>query len=208
MDPIETLTTEHRHIERVLAALEVYASFLRGGGETGRVDLARFVGFLREYADSLHHGKEEDLLFAAMVEAGFDRHHGPIGMMLLEHGHGRQLIGLMNQAANAAGAWTADERQHVADAATGYASLLRAHIAKEDRILYPMAEQHLGPEAFAYLATAFTGHAEAHAAAERRLVALADELEAAWVYGRRAAPASHDEAAAGACPCCVPATHA
>ena len=39
--------------------------------------------------------------------------------------------------------------KRAAEAAYGYANLLRGHIHKEDAILYPMAEQRLPPEALA-----------------------------------------------------------
>jgi hemerythrin-like domain-containing protein len=49
------------------------------------------IEFFRSYADRTHHGKEEDLLFPAMIEKGFSREQGPIHCMLADHEHNRAL---------------------------------------------------------------------------------------------------------------------
>jgi hemerythrin-like domain-containing protein len=147
MDAIETLMNEHRTIELGLDALVAFAEQTVRGDRDGRSELARFVRFIREYADAHHHGKEEKILFEAMVSAGFPLHGGPIAVMLHEHDQGRALVGELARLASQAEAWTADDRQRVAEAAIGFAELLRHHIQKEDSILYPMAQARLPDDA-------------------------------------------------------------
>jgi hemerythrin-like domain-containing protein len=142
MEAIETLMSEHRNILAAIEALTAFAVTARRGDED-RAELGRFVRFIKEYADAHHHAKEEGVLFEAMVEAGFPRQAGPIGMMLQEHGVGRQYVSVLAALGAQAGAWTAEDRERLDAAASGYAELLRAHIHKEDAILYPMAEQRL-----------------------------------------------------------------
>jgi len=142
MEAIETMMSEHRLILRALAALEAFAEVVRlGGGD--QAELGRFVTFLREYADAFHHAKEEGVLFEAMVEAGFPRQSGPVGVMLLEHDAGRRHVVVLAGLAGLAGPWGEAERVRLVSAAQSFAGLLRAHIQKEDGILYPMAEQRL-----------------------------------------------------------------
>lgn len=189
MDAIETLMTEHRTIEKVIDALLAFAGELRRRGATEREELARFVGFLRHFADRLHHGKEEDILFAAMADHGFPTEGGPIAVMLAEHVRGRALIQIMAQAVEGAAPWTDSDRARIAEAAGGYGALLRAHIHKEDAILYPMAEQHVPPGALERVGQACAafdaepGHAALHA----RYARLAEELVA------RHAPVVHPQ---------------
>jgi hemerythrin-like domain-containing protein len=147
MDAIETLMTEHRLIEQVLDALVGFADEIRRQDATAKEELGRFVVFLREFADRCHHGKEEGVLFEAMVRSGFPRDGGPIAVMLHDHAQGRALIGALAHAAEKPGDWSGEDRQRIAEAAYAYSDLLHAHIHKEDAILYPMAEQHLSPEA-------------------------------------------------------------
>jgi len=147
MDAIETLMSEHRVIESAIDALVAFADGACRSGATEKEELSRFVTFIREFADACHHGKEEGILFAAMVQHGFPREAGPIAVMLHDHDVGRSYAATLAGKAAQAGPWSPDDHQEIANAAHGYAELLRAHIQKEDAILYPMAEQHLPPDA-------------------------------------------------------------
>ena len=171
MDAIEMLMGEHRIIERVLDALDGFVDEVERRGSSEREELGRFVTFVREFADACHHGKEEDILFAAMVAHGFPREGGPIAVMLHEHDRGRALISVLRGHAEAESAWTDAARREIADAARGYASLLRAHIHKEDAI-------HLPSDAMQEVADACARYEEgpARAGDHARLHALAEEL--------------------------------
>jgi hemerythrin-like domain-containing protein len=142
MEAIETLMAEHQQILGVIGALESYVGEVRRGGGNA-AELGQFVAFIREFADTHHHAKEEELLFAAMVEAGFPRDGGPIAVMLHEHDQGRGHVRVLAEVAGAPAPWSAADRERLHGAATGYGDLLRAHIHKEDSILYPMAEARL-----------------------------------------------------------------
>jgi hemerythrin-like domain-containing protein len=148
IDPIETLMSEHRAIERALDALVAFADAVERRGAADKQELSRFVTFLREFADTGHHGKEEEILFQAMVEGGFPSEDGPIGVMLREHDEGRAFVGVLDQRAQQDAAWSEADRRQIGAAARGFADLMRSHIEKEDDILYPMARHHLGQEAF------------------------------------------------------------
>jgi hemerythrin-like domain-containing protein len=178
MDAIETLMNEHRVIERVLDGLVAFADEVRRKGSTEKEELGRFVTFVREFADACHHGKEEDILFAAMIEAGFPRESGPIAVMLRDHDAGRALVGLLRERALQDAPWTDGDRQEIVEAAHGFSELLRGHIHKEDAILYPMAEQHLPPETLEAVGEACDAYErdEARAGKHEQLHALAEDL--------------------------------
>lgn len=143
MKATEQLMEEHRAIEAMLDILESVCLKLEAGEAVDVEHLERILEFFRIFADQCHHGKEEDLLFPAMEKAGIPREGGPIGVMLIEHTHGREYVKGMSVAvasykageANAASAFIANAR--------GYLTLLRQHISKEDNILYRMADMHL-----------------------------------------------------------------
>ncbi|MGE5414979.1 MAG: hemerythrin domain-containing protein [Syntrophomonadaceae bacterium] len=187
MDAIETLMSEHRVIERVIDGLVAFVEGTRRSGATDPQELSRFVHFIREFADACHHGKEEGILFAAMVEHGFPRQAGPIAVMLHEHDEGRAFVAVLAEKAAQQEPWSDEDRQTIADAAHGYAELLRAHIHKEDAILYPMAEQRLPPDALERVGEDCERFEQAQTGAgeHERLHALAEALVL------RHAPASH-----------------
>jgi hemerythrin-like domain-containing protein len=170
MEAIAILMSEHRTILGAIDALLAFADPVRLGADD-RPELARFVRFIKEYADGHHHAKEEGQLFEAMVQAGFPRQAGPVGMMLHEHDLGRRQVAVLADLAEKPSPWTDDDRQHLAAAARGYGDLLRAHIHKEDAILYPMAEQRL-PEALVRQVEAGCALADAEALSSGRRAAL------------------------------------
>lgn len=145
MQATDILSAEHRVIEQVIAALRVAADRLEAGAPVRPGFLREAAGFLRDYADGYHHAKEEDVLFAAMVDAGMPAHAGPVAVMLAEHDRARALTAAFADAAERQAGGDATAVADVTDAARGYAELLAQHILKEDRILYPMAA-HLLPD--------------------------------------------------------------
>ncbi len=176
------LSAEHQVILGVAGALEGWAE-KASSGEGTPDELAHFVTFIVDYSDVLHHRKEEELLFEAMVAAGFPREAGPIAVMKEEHETGRALTRQLASAAREAG-WTEAQRWQVAGAAWQWCSLLRRHIAKEDDVLYPMARRRLSAAALSALAAACEAVDEEHAAAHHRLEQLGLELRLAWAGGR------------------------
>ena len=140
-DITQTLVSEHKLILRMLAVLEKNAR-RTARGEYGNY---RFyldaVDFIRNYADRFHHAKEEDILFEALVENGMPRANSPVAAMLMEHDQGRAFVRAMEHAADAALDGTPGQDAIIAEKALGYRELLTEHIAKEDDILYPLAER-------------------------------------------------------------------
>jgi len=135
--PVDVLMEEHRVIQVVLDAMEAMALSLRRGEELRQNWWQRAVDFIEVFADECHHGKEEDLLFPAMVAHGVQDGGGPIGVMKLEHVHGRELKAAMS-AANAKA-----DCETLAANAMAFVELLRQHIDKEDHCLFAMARAHL-----------------------------------------------------------------
>jgi hemerythrin-like domain-containing protein len=124
----------------ILRALDVLEAAAERDGE-GQADPAwvALTEWLRDFADARHHAKEERLLFPALEAAGVPRPGGPIEVLLEEHEQGRALVGALREAAPA-------QRPELA---REYGRLLRAHIAKEDEILFDLADAMLDPPAVA-----------------------------------------------------------
>ena len=145
MTATEILVDEHRLIKKVLDWGEAEIARIDAGERPDTGKLARAVDFIRNFADRCHHAKEEGLLFKRLREKGMPGEGGPIAVMLHEHELGRAHVAAVSGALDGAGRGEpgalAALREHLA----GYIALLRAHIEKEDHILYPMADRLLGP---------------------------------------------------------------
>lgn len=150
MDAIKILEHEHEAILFGIALLEKATKQAVAGKAKAAADLAELVGFLKGFADACHHGKEEGILFPALEAAGLPREGGPIGAMIAEHERGRILIRGMT-AALAAGDYSGAFAKNAAE----YAELLRAHIEKENGVLFPMGARALGQAALATMGAEF-----------------------------------------------------
>jgi hemerythrin-like domain-containing protein len=130
------LRAEHQLILEVASVLER----LLDADSDDYDALEECVTFFRLFADACHHGKEEDLLFPALEDHGMPADSGPIAVMLYEHGIGRQFVGRMAEALPGMRAGDAAAAGEVAEGGRGFIDLIRAHIGKEDGILFQMAD--------------------------------------------------------------------
>ncbi len=138
--PTGMLREEHQLILKVLDVLQA----LLEKGDAGEWDLDAWrecVEFFRLFADACHHGKEEDLLFPELESRGMPRDGGPIAVMLFEHKQGRGFVAQMAKALEDAGGGEVEPLKRLEHAARAYLELLRAHIHKEDNVLFNMADQ-------------------------------------------------------------------
>lgn len=173
-NPIEVLKSEHRVIERVLDAVERFAS-------QDRIDASSFhqaIDFLRNFADGCHHAKEEDQLFPRLESLGVPRDGGPIGCMLDEHTQGRALIQRMIAALDQIERGVLGAADDLRAAAGLYIGLLRKHIWKEDHVLFEMANRALSHDARRDLVAAFDSAEEAKGgmARHQQYIELASRL--------------------------------
>jgi hemerythrin-like domain-containing protein len=157
---IEILMNEHRVIETVLGSLDTLAQRVEEGRDVPREEIGQFVDFFRNFADKCHHGKEEDLLFSTLEDYGFSAEAGPVAVMLSEHERGRAYLQALAAVASGSGPLNADERSTVIAQARGYIELLINHILKEDRVLFPMAEQALSSQELNRLEASFVSFEE------------------------------------------------
>ncbi len=146
MTPIEQLMHEHQIILVVLDGAQKEIDYIRSTGKVHGEKIEEMLDFFRTFADKCHHAKEEKLLFQRMSDKGMPTESGPIAVMLQEHDLGRAYLKAVAEALPDAENGDAGAAEVVADNLQGYANLLRNHIAKEDNILYPIAERMFTPE--------------------------------------------------------------
>ena len=185
--PTGELIKDHESILEMLEVLERICAMLDSGIRIDVGDLESILEFLTSFADCCHHAKEEQGLFPALEEAGIPREHGPIGVMLAEHDLGRKYIKGMQEALKEPTAGHASGQRMVPFSSNGraYAALLRAHIEKENTILFPMADVAIPKERQEELLREFRWVKGEKIGEERHnaLLSLLDDLKGAYLYG-------------------------
>lgn len=91
--PIGPLMTEHRLIERMIALMEKELDRIRKEQKANYEFIEIAVDFIRTYADRLHHGKEEDILFRDLKAKNLDeQHRKTMEELIEEHRWGRAKV--------------------------------------------------------------------------------------------------------------------
>lgn len=175
--PVDVLMSEHRTIERVLAAVEVRLAD-SAGGPFAYEFMTQALDFFCNFADGCHHAKEEELLFPRLEQRGIPREYGPIGCMLKEHVQGRNYLAVVRANLDAARDGSPEAVTAVCDAATGYIGMLRQHIYKEDNVLFQMAIRALSPDDVTELLASFgeSGNPRLSPEVRERYTRLAETL--------------------------------
>ena len=139
MEATDILMAEHRIIERVLKSIMVGTEKLEHGEAIRPGFFIDASDFIKGFADGCHHKKEEGVLFKAMVANGMSSQAGPIAVMLAEHERGREITRAMRGSAQRLETGDATVKGEILVSARGYVALLIQHIAKEDGVLFPLA---------------------------------------------------------------------
>lgn len=143
MKPTEELRHEHEVILHMLSGAEKLAASIASTHSLDSEKLKDIIDFSRHFTDGCHHAKEEKYLFVKLQEHGMSSTQGPIAVMLHEHAVGRSLIRAMDTASAEYGSGDAQAFETIRSTLRQYVELLRAHIAKENMVLFPMADLRL-----------------------------------------------------------------
>lgn len=180
--PLHALRHEHRIIERALHALDGICIRLEWGDRVPSSTLVQLVGFINEFADRFHHGKEEAYLFPALERRGIVRNGGPLAALESQHEIERQLTATMRRAVAEYSDLDPESRQHFVDAARKYTGHLVAHIQAEDSLLFRLADEVLEEADIAEMQQGFErAESELSPRTREEFERLASELEDSWL---------------------------
>jgi len=144
MLPVDRLTNEHRVIDQMLAAMEKQLTRMNETGEVDTDFVETAVEFLRIFADLLHHGKEEALLFAALADKPLSDEHAQIMAELAEqHADVRRKTTLLVAANRMYLRGSEDALSKVTDVLSELLGFYPAHVAKEEKTFFVAAMQYL-----------------------------------------------------------------
>jgi hemerythrin-like domain-containing protein len=135
----KNLEDDHVHILKLIDVM----NRIIGSENPDTGHLESIVDIIRNFADGLHHAKEENLYFPYLVKRGFSLTQGPVAVMLHEHELGREYV--REIAANIPLYRNGNQAAlgNIYRNMAGYAELLTNHISKENNILFRMADNAL-----------------------------------------------------------------
>lgn len=146
MKATEQLKAEHEGIKLMMKILNEMCEKLELGERVDPGHLKQVVEFFKVFVDKCHHFKEEELLFPALLAAGFPEKEGPVGVMLAEHEQGRAYIREIAEGVEAYLKGDKSAVSRIAKNARVYSDLLTEHILKENTMLFPMVNKAIHPE--------------------------------------------------------------
>jgi hemerythrin-like domain-containing protein len=133
------LKEEHKLITRALDVIELMAARRESGKPVDGRDIEDILRFLYLFADGHHQGKEEMILFPALLRDREQRNHAALSQLILAHNQERSIV---------AGLEESFRRDHAGDFvyfAKRLLQVLRAHIENEDIHLFSLVDATLRP---------------------------------------------------------------
>src|SRR5262245_42397572 len=136
MKAIESLVREHQTIARLADALEAYAGRIERGRSVDEADLSRFAAAFSEFAECIHHEKEEGILLPLLARHGSRWETGVLPEVRRQHRQETYLIDVLRQAGERAPDWNNEERRHIVAAVKGLVDFQRSHHGLESTQLF------------------------------------------------------------------------
>jgi hemerythrin-like domain-containing protein len=135
----KNLEDDHVHILHLIEVMERVI-----GSESPDIShLESIVDIIRNYADGLHHAKEENQFFPFLATRGFSISQGPVAVMVNEHSRGRDFVKGIAENISLYKGGNVSALGRIYSNMAGYAELLQNHISKENNILFRMADRAL-----------------------------------------------------------------
>jgi hemerythrin-like domain-containing protein len=162
----KNLEDDHVHILRLIDVME----HISRSENPDISHLENIVDIIRNFADGVHHAKEENLFFPFLAGKGFSPTQGPVAVMLHEHAMGRNFVKGMADNIALFKNGNLSALSEILRNMEGYAELLRNHISKENNILFPMADKVLSESDHLNLLDSFKE-------AEKKYVSSVDSID-------------------------------
>jgi hemerythrin-like domain-containing protein len=140
MKATQLLKDEHEQILRALTVLEEMAARTSRGETINRKDATDMVHILEGFADRHHQGKEEAILFPALLQDHSQQHYAPLCHLIFEHNRERFLVRGLEDAIQTGKA------RDFEYCANSLVSKLRNHITNEEQDLFALTDSVLSPD--------------------------------------------------------------
>jgi len=135
---------EHRLIEKMLALMQRETVEITKGKSVDVRFVEIIADFMRTYADQTHHGKEEKILFEALRMKLMRSEHAAMMIDLIrEHEYTRRVTSELFDLRDSLTMGIGDPAPQLLRIMGEYARYYPLHIAKEDKVFFPVVPEYL-----------------------------------------------------------------
>jgi hemerythrin-like domain-containing protein len=159
---VQILCEEHAWIESMTTCLECLAHDASLKGRLDEESCALLMALFEYFADGLHQQKEESVLFARLLSRSSLSEKGIIAKLIGEHEVERRSMKKLHSSLLGAVLGMHQEVREFVRHARIFAALHRSHLAMENRLMLPMAEQLLDEETDRLVCASFERLEAAH----------------------------------------------
>lgn len=177
------LHEEHVGVSRSLQVLDAMSGHVKAGEQLPAEHFSDILEYVRVFVDACHHGKEEQVLFPAMIGAQLPGAEEIVSDLLVEHVQGRDLVARITDASGRHTAGDSAANGELVEAIAQYSKLIHGHIRREENDCFVVANHGLSAEAQEKLNEDYE-RIEQEVIGEGRheaLSAMLDRLSAAYV---------------------------
>lgn len=179
--PTHLLRHEHRVIEQGLRALDGICLRLKAGDRISADVLKQLLDFIQNYADRVHHAKEEECLFPALRDNGIQDEAGPLEFLRKEHSIERELLVSLELTVEEYEEGDPEAATNFVEVAQRFRRHLTSHMRQEDSLLFRLAEEVLPESVRASLIHDFLDwDLKAGVEIQKHYEQVAEELEKNW----------------------------
>jgi hemerythrin-like domain-containing protein len=138
----EILIDEHKDIIELLNIMSKIARNIKSNDVFYTSDVEDIIDFLKFFIDRNHHGKEE-ILFPTIISPEIKEENESLNEILYEHTLARNYLKDIYSCVENCKIGNAFSGELLADSLTNYVVLIKEHIQKEEKVIFPMAEEVL-----------------------------------------------------------------
>lgn len=145
--PIAPLMIEHRVIERMIRIVKIKLEEFKTTNDPSEAFIDSLIDFIRTYADHVHHGKEEDILFRDLKKKQMSSEHKKIIEELIQdHANGRKATSQLEEAKKLYFSGRKEALSVIIEKMDFLVNLYPKHIEKEDHSFFQPAMNYFSPE--------------------------------------------------------------
>jgi hemerythrin-like domain-containing protein len=156
MEPLEILEREHRMVSLVADAARRDVDRALETGAADTEEIGELIEFFRYFTNSCHAPKEEDLLFTMLHRRGLAWDASPLCDLVREHEEMRVLLDSASDWLAPVAAGEAGGLPPLLHDLATYLDLLKRHIATEEEVVFPLAQERLTAHDIAELGKEFS----------------------------------------------------